>query len=184
MMASEAKRGGLRGNRWRIVVWGGAALLLLLPLVAMRFTRDVAWTGRDFAVFGAMLAVLCGGLEIAVRMSRNHAYRAAAGVALIAGFLLVWMNLAVGIIGNEENPANLMFFGVLVVGFVGALLARFRAERMARALVAMALAQVVVAVVAQIGGAFVWPLTVVFSGLWLGSAALFRKAARDQAAAG
>ena len=28
----------------------------------------------------------------------------------------IWMNLAVGIIGNEENPANLVYSGVLAVG--------------------------------------------------------------------
>lgn len=181
-MTSEAKPGGWRGGRWRIVVWGGAALLLLLPLVAMQFTREVAWTGRDFAVFGAMLAVLCGGIEIAVRMSRHYAYRAGAGVALITGFLLVWMNLAVGIIGNEENPANLMFGGVLLVGAVGALISRLRAAGLAVTMVAMAGAMMTVAVIAQIGGDFIWPLAVVFSCIWLGAAALFRKAAREQAA--
>lgn len=170
------------GYRWRVMLWGAAALLLLAPLIAMRFTSEVNWTGSDFVAFGAMLAVLCGGVELAVRMSRHHSYRAAAGIALVAGFLLVWMNLAVGIIGNENNPANQMFFGVLAVGLVGALIARFRAAGLARAMVAMAIAQVLVAVAAQIGGAFVWPLTVVFAGLWLGSASLFRRAAREQGA--
>jgi len=105
-MTTDMKSAGK--NRWRIAVWGGAALLLLLPLVAMQFTTEVVWTGFDFLLFGVMLAVLGGGIELAVRMSRHYAYRAAAGIALVTGFLLVWMNLAVGIIGNEENPANLM----------------------------------------------------------------------------
>ncbi len=51
------------------------------------------------------------------------AYRFAVGVALAAAFLLVWMNLAVGLIGSEDNPANLMYFGVLAVGFIGAIIA-------------------------------------------------------------
>lgn len=179
-MTTDMKSAGK--NRWRIAVWGGAALLLLLPLVAMQFTTEVAWTGFDFLLFGVMLAVLGGGIELAVRMSRHYAYRAAAGIALVTGFLLVWMNLAVGIIGNEENPANLMFAAVLAVGLVGALIVRFRAEGLARTMVAMAAAMMLVAVAAQIGGAFIWPLAVVFSGLWLASAWLFRKAARDQGA--
>lgn len=180
-MTNDLAKGG--GNRWRIAVWGGAALLLLAPLVAMRFTDEVAWTGFDFAVFGAMLAVLCGGVELAVRMSRHRAYRAASGIALVAGFLLVWMNLAVGIIGDEENPLNLMYGGVIVVGLLGALIARFRPAGMVRAMVAMAAAQIAVATIAQAAGHFTWPLTAVFAGLWLGSAALFGKAAREQAAA-
>lgn len=43
------------------------------------------------------------------------------------------MNGAVGIVGSEDNPANLMYGGVLAVGIVGAVIARFRAEGMARA---------------------------------------------------
>jgi len=44
-----------RGNRWRVAIWGSAALLLLLPWVAREFTREVNWTPADFGVFGAML---------------------------------------------------------------------------------------------------------------------------------
>lgn len=170
-------------GRWRVLLWGGAALLLLTPLIAMQFTDEVAWTRSDFVAFGAMLAVLCGGFELAARLSRNLGYHIAAGIALVTGFLMVWMNLAVGIIGNEENPANLMFGGVLAVGVVGALVSRFRARGLARTMVAMALALLVVAIVAQIGGDFIWPLAAIFSALWLGAAALFNAAARETAAA-
>ena len=59
------------------------------------------------------------------RASGNAAYRAAAGFALAAAFLLVWVNGAVGIIGTENNDANLLYVGVFGVGFFGALIARF-----------------------------------------------------------
>ena len=52
-------------------------------------------------------------------------------VAALGAFFLVWVNGAVGIIGNEENQANLLFFGVLAVAVVGSLIARFRAKGMA-----------------------------------------------------
>lgn len=172
----------MRANRWRILLWGGAASLLSLPLVAMRFTDEVAWTGSDFAIMGGMLATVCGGVELAVRMSRSHAARAGAGVALVAGFLLTWINLAVGIIGNENNPLNRMFFGVVAVGLVGAVIARLRPGGMATAMVVTAAAQTLVAVIAQAYGHFTWVLTAVFVTLWLGAGWLFRKAARDQAA--
>ena len=167
---------------WRIALWGGAALLLLTPLVAMQFTSEVAWTGFDFLLFGVMLTILGGGIELAVRMSRHHAYHAAAGIALVAGFLLVWMNLAVGIIGNEENPLNLMYGGVLAVGLLGTLIARFRPAGMVRVMVAMAIAQLLVAVIAQAAGHFTWVLTAVFIGAWLASAWLFKTTARAQGA--
>ena len=53
---------------------------------------------------GAMLAAACGTYELAAWMTGNRAYRAAVGVAVAAAFLLVWINLAVGIIGTETTP--------------------------------------------------------------------------------
>ena len=165
-----------------------AALVLLLPLVAMQFTDEVVWDETDFAVIGATLVGACGAYELAARMTGNIAYRAAVGVALAAAFILVWMNLAVGIIGNEENPANLMYGGVLAVGIVGAIIARLQPHGMARALAATALAQALVGVIALIAGlgstGANWPgaivfLTGFFAALWLVSAWLFRKAGRE-----
>jgi hypothetical protein len=193
MAGNTETTGGRRGTRWRIAVWGAAAFLLLLPLVAMQFTDEVNWDETDFIVFGAMLAVACGTYELAARMTGNTAYRAAIGTAVAAAFILVWMNLAVGIIGNEDNPANLMFGAVLAVGIIGSVIARFQPHGMARALVAMALAQALVAVIALIAGSgstgSSWPwdilfLTGFFAALWLISAWLFRKAAREQTPAG
>ena len=175
---------GRHGSRWRIAVWGTAAALLL-PLVAMQVTDEVDWGLADFAIFGAMLVGVGGTYGLAARMTGNIAYRAAVGVALAAAFILVWMNLAVGIIGTEDNPANLMYGGVLAVGIIGAIIARFQPHGMARALVATALAQALVAVIALIAGlGFILLLTGLFGVLWLGSAWLFRKAAREQTPAG
>lgn len=172
-------------SRWRIAAWGTAAMLLLLPLVAMQFTDEVNWSGADFAVFGAMLACAGGAFELAARMTRNFAYRAAVGVALVAAFLLVWANGAVGIIGSEDNPANLMFAGVLAVAIIGAVVARFRPRGMARALVATALAQALVAVITVVAGlGYIFVATGFFAALWLASAWLFRRAAMESAAAG
>jgi hypothetical protein len=171
-------------NRLRPVIWGGAALLLMVPWVAMQFTAEVDWTLADFVVFGAMLAGACGGYELAVRASGDRAYRMAAGLALATAFFLVWVNLAVGLVGDEDNPANLLFMAVLLVGIVGAVLDRGRAAGMARALLATAIAQTLATVIALV--AFdAEPIEAVllmalFVGPWLVSAHLFRKAARPQ----
>jgi hypothetical protein len=82
-----------------------------------------------------------------------------------------------------------MYGGVLVVGIIGAVIARFRPDGMARALFAAALAQAVVAAIALIAGMQspvspaieILGLNGFFAALWLGSAWLFRKAARKQA---
>ena len=187
-MADSVKNGGRRRvSRWRIGPWTIAAFLLLLPLVAMQFTDEVDWDETDFIVMGAMLFGACGAFELAARMTGNAAYRAGVGIAVVATFLLIWINLAVGIIGSEDNPANLMYFGVLAVGVGGAIIARCRPAGMARALVAMAFAQGLVAVIALAAGlgseGANWPQVIFvlngfFAALWLASAGLFRKAAR------
>lgn len=193
-MAGNAENaGGRHGNRWRIVGWGGAALLLLVPLVAMQFTDEVAWDLADFVFAGVMLGAAGLAYELAARKTGNAAYRAAAGVAIAAVFFLIWVNAAVGIIGGEDNPANLMYGGVLAVAFAGAFVARLQPDGMARALVATALAQVLVAAIAlavALGATGpIWPLDILgvtgfFAALWLISAWLFRKAAREQVPTG
>jgi hypothetical protein len=104
-VAGNVKNGGARrGSRWRIAVWGTAAFLLLLPLVAMQFTNEVRWDESDFAVFGAMLVAAGGTFELAARMTSNTAYRAAVGVAVAAAFILVWMNLQSASSGLRTAP--------------------------------------------------------------------------------
>ena len=173
------------GSRWRIAAWGSAAALILLPLLAMRVTDEVDWDLADFAFAGALVIGVGVTYELAVRQTSSTAYRAAVGVALAAAFILIWINLAVGIIGSEENLANLIYGAVLAVGIGGAIIARFQPYGMARALVATALAQALVAVIALIAGfGFTGPITVFFAALWLISVWLFRKAAREQPSAG
>ncbi|MBO9547767.1 hypothetical protein [Caulobacter sp.] len=171
-----------RGSRWTLLVWIGAALLLLTPALAMRFTKEVVWTPFDFGVWGAILALACGTFELAVRASGSLAFRAAVAIVVAVSFLTVWINGAVGIIGDEDNPANLMFGCVLLVAAAGAYVGRFRAAGLSRALLAAAFVQAVVAIVAQLMGSregFV--ISVVFAGAWLLAAWLFGRAARVEA---
>ena len=127
--------------------------------------------------------------ELAARKGGNIAYRVAVGVALAAAFILLWLMGAVGIIGVEGDPADRMYFGVLAVGIIGAIIARFQPHGMARALLATALAQALVAVIALIAGKHQAPVSSVFEilglngffvALFIGSAWLFRHAARKQ----
>jgi hypothetical protein len=177
------------GKGWRIAMWGSIGVLLLVPLVAMQFTKEVNWTAFDFAFAAVMLGSVCLGFELALRKSGNVAYRAAAGLALLSALLLVWINGAVGIIGDEGNPANLMFAVVLAFGLVGGIVARFEADGMARATGVMAATQAIVGVIALIEGSGstgpIYPMDVIgltgfFTCLWLLSAWLFRQAARQQ----
>lgn len=173
----EAERNGL-GGRWRIIFWGVLAALLAMPGIAMQFTQEVNWSGSDFVVMGLLFAIVGAGVELSVRLSSSLAYRAAAIVAILAGFLTIWVNLAVGMIGSEDNAYNLLFAGVLVLALLGSALASFRARGMMRAMAAAAGVQFLAAAIGMSsdvrGGIF----AALFALLWLLSAALFRMAAR------
>ena len=121
------------------------------------------------------------------RIRQNTTHRFAVGIVILGVFFVVWVNLAVGIIGEPDNLANLMYFGVLVVGLVGAIVARFRPSRMSSVLFAMALAQALVGIITAVAGLGFPPtppqslliLNGILIGLWVGSALLFRKAAES-----
>jgi hypothetical protein len=161
-----------------MIGWGGAALLLLMPLA----TR-APWSLFDYLFMGTLLGGAGLGLELAARKG-NVAYRIGAGLALAAAVLLFCITGAVGIIGSEREAANLLFLGVIAVALLGAVTARFRARGLAWAMSTAALAQLLVPV-----GAMVWwpeaPVwapevigsTILFAGMWLLAAASFRKAA-------
>jgi hypothetical protein len=175
-------------NKRLIGILVAVGLILLVPLVAMQFTEDVVWSVGDFIVAGVLLAGTGLAFEVAVRKGGTLAYRAGAAVALGTALLLVWVNLAVGIIGSEDNDANLMYGGVLAVGVIGALLARFRPPGMARAMLATAVVQALVAAIALAGGqhdaegssvAEILLLNGFFVVLWGASALLFHAAARE-----
>ena len=188
-MASDVA-GTLSKVPWRAIGWGGAVALLALPFVAMQFTADVNWTLSDFAAFGVMLLMVGVPLELVARMSDNWSYRAGALLALTGMFLTIWANLAVGIVGSEDNPANAWFFGALLVGGVGAAIARARAAGMAYAMVWTAAALEVAFAIAASGPTdepFVPHVreffgTSVFAALFLASAALVRRASRARPA--
>ena len=187
-MAGNAEKGGRRRwSRWRIAGWAAGAFMLLLALVAKQFIGEVSWVD-NLAQTGALLIGVGIAVELASRKTGEAAYRAAVGLALGSALLLGWVNGAVGIIGSEDNEANLMYSGVLVVGAIGAIIARFKPEGMARALFATALAQTLVAVIAlvgRMGSPYSGPLEIVtingfFVALFVGSAVLFWKAARGR----
>ncbi len=118
-------------NLFRIALT--TAIILLLLLLAMQFTDEVVWKLTDFAIAGALLFGAGLTVELVARRKSNVAYQVAVGIAAATALLLVWMNLAVGLIGSEDNAANLMYGGVLAVGVIGVLIARLHSRGMAHA---------------------------------------------------
>lgn len=163
----------------------GAGLVLAIPLLLLLLA---IWQWKP-GVFVLGLLLLLGGAGITYGMvvkkaMNNRAYLLAVGVALAAVLLLAWMNAAVGgILG--DNPANMMYFGVLLVGLCGAILAKLQPYGMSLALFAMAFAVLLVPAIAFYigtpafanGVAAVFGLHAIFAMLFIGAGLLFRKAA-------
>jgi hypothetical protein len=155
------------------------AALLMVPAIAMQFTDEVKWGPEDFVFAGTLLFGTGLAYELLRRRVAAQPYRLGVGLALLGSLFLVWVNAAVGIIGTEGNPANLMYAGVLAVGAVGAALSRFRPLGLARALMGMAAAQAVVAAIVLVrglDGRVV--LDAFFCGVWVAASLLCRRAER------
>lgn len=163
-------------RKFHPLLWLALAAVLAIPLVA-----GAPWTGSDF-VFGAVLLSLLGaGIEVGLNLSSNWSYRLGAIAAALTGFVIVWSNMAVGIIGEPENPLNLLYVGVLAIALGGALVAKFRARGLRNAMGAAALATVVAGLVAMDAEPYILRITGLFLVGWTASALLFAKAQREGA---
>ncbi|HTN45592.1 MAG TPA: hypothetical protein VL098_04540 [Flavipsychrobacter sp.] len=87
-------------NKRLITILVVIACLLLLPLIAMFFTKDVRWTAFDFLVAGGLLTgtgLLC---ELILRKVKKTPYRITLCLSLLGLLFLVWVELAVGVFGT------------------------------------------------------------------------------------
>ncbi len=166
------------------------ATILLAPLIAMQFTDEVNWGLLDFVVGGILIFGTGLTYVLISRISASTAYRIAVGIVVVACLLLIWMNLAVGIIGSEENPANLLYIGIIAIAIIGAGISRLQPLGMASTMFATAFAQILVPVIAFIiwkpyleespGIVGVFIINVFFALLFVISGLLFRSVARRQ----
>lgn len=177
----------------RLIGWTLVVGLLVAPAIAMQVNDEVRWTTFDFILAGAVLIGAGAIAELALRASGCWSYRTGAVLAVLAAVLLLWLNGAVGIIGSEDHPANLLFLGVILSVVVGAVVSRFRAGGLSLTMASAASLQAVIGVLAVWMGwgetSENWPqpvivLSIVIGLIWLTSAAFFRRAARAAHAAG
>ena len=90
----------IKRNKRLIGIFVTAAILLLIPLIAMQFTDEVNWTVFDFVM--ASILLLGTGLtgELVIRKGDNTMRRIAICLALLAALLIIWAELSVGIFGT------------------------------------------------------------------------------------
>jgi len=181
-----------QGNLYRSVLWVAAAtaLILMAPLAAMQFTSEVDWSAGDFIIMGALIFGTGLAYVLLTRAAPGFAYRAAVALALGTTFLMIWANLAVGLIGSGPHAGNFMYMAVVSVVLIGTILARFQAARMERVMYAATLTLVLLAVIAFLAGMHRYPassaaeilsVSGVFSALYLVAGSLFRYTASREA---
>ena len=106
-------------------------------------------------------------------------YKAGVGLALVAGFALGWSTMVQ--VADSGHPERLWYHSVLVVGVIGACLARLKAPGLAWTLFAMAatLALIAVTLPSGVPPGMAWRMAIghgVFVALFTASGLLFRHA--------
>lgn len=87
-------------NKRLIAILLSVLILLLIPFVAMQFTKEVNWNIADFLIMGILLLVTGLLCELILRRVRSLINRIIiCGIFLFILFL-VWAELAVGIFGT------------------------------------------------------------------------------------
>ena len=163
-------------------------ILLLVPLTAMQFTNEVEWTFFDFTVAGILLMGTGLSFVFLANKANNKIYKIAIGLTLGTALLMIWSNLAVGIIGDEDTPINILYLFVLGVGAIGAFISKFKPKGMSLTLKLTAISQVIVIIIALLEGYgnrlnSLRELLIVngfFIVLWLGASFLFKKSSEER----
>ena len=127
----------------------GALAALMVPLVASRVVEGWNWSAGGF-VFVYVLFFATGMAYALIAKKMNMwAYKVGVGLALVTGFAFGWSNMVQ--VADSGHPENLVYYSVLVVGIVGALLARLQARGLAYTLFAMAATLALIVVVLPSG---------------------------------
>lgn len=176
-------------------LWKGPLLItclaLLFPVLGSLRVADWHWRPLGFVIFGGVIFGIALIYQWITRTCAAPAYRAAVGIAFFTGFLLAWGNL---VQWADVNPAAGLYFAVLVVGIIGAAVARLRPAGMALALLVTATTQgsilimVLIWLLTREPQVTAWPPPVlrgvganaVYGLLFAWSAWLFWKAARQE----
>lgn len=127
----------------------GALAALMAPLVASQIVEGWNWNPGAFVFVYVLFFATGMAYALVARRMGAWSYKAGVGLALVTGFVLGWSNMVH--VADSENPANLVYYSVLALGAVGALLARLEARGLARTLFAMAVTLALIALILPSG---------------------------------
>ena len=87
-------------NQRTLALYTVPAVLLLMPLIAMQFTKEVDWSGSDFIIGGILLFGTAGVIDLVLRNVKTAKNRIIFSLLVLAVLFLVWAELAVGVFGT------------------------------------------------------------------------------------
>ncbi len=119
---------------------------LLVPLLASFFVEGWQWSGFDYVFAWVMFSFVSLAITLVLTSNNPPLYKLAIAVTAISTFLLIWINAAVGIIGDGD--INMLYLLIPLILVFGALLSRLQAQGMAYTLFGMAFTQVLIPVIA------------------------------------
>lgn len=126
-------------------------IILLIPLVGTFTVEGWNWDAFDFVIAGIVLFTAFFMIEFLARKMRDIPSRIAAGITVIMTLLIVWVNLAVGIIGDGNNTSA-CYMLVVPVGFLGLAVSRLKPKGLSITACVMAAIMLLVPSVAWITG--------------------------------
>jgi hypothetical protein len=74
--------------------------ILMVPLVAMQFTKEVNWTLSDFLIMGILLFATVFTIDFVLKKVKTFKSRLILVFGILALLILIWAELAVGIFGS------------------------------------------------------------------------------------
>lgn len=149
----EGKKANFPGqNRYLFFLAVATVGLLFVLFLIKEVTHVLEWGPIDF-VFVGVLVFGIGTVYVPIsRKHNNRIYRIALALALGTVFIMIWANLAVGLIGSEDESVNWIYIGLLAMGLIGAIIARFSARGMAITMGVMAFGQLLIIIIALMAG--------------------------------
>lgn len=163
------------------------ALLLIIPIIGSMTVEGWNWDTFDFVFAYVVFFMTFFAIEMVVKHSKNGTFRMAVAVQVVTMLALLWINGAVGIIGNEGNVVNVWYLAIIALGFLGPLLTRMKGNAMSYVLFTMAVIQMAIPTVAAIvfrpiaaeppGVIGIFFLNGFFALAWVASGLMYRNAA-------
>lgn len=74
-----------------------STLLLFIPLIAMRYTKEVNWGIFDFLIMSILLLTVGFSCELVLRKVKTLKNRIILFSIVLLLFLLIWAELAIGV---------------------------------------------------------------------------------------